>query len=148
MSAFRFLAPTGCGMAFALAISSGCGDRGFERVVVSGTVTHNGKPLPDGAIRFTPVSTSDVPTNGAMIVDGKYRIDSQGGVPVGTHRVRIEAFSKLPDSAQPSTHSPAVTAGNVAVRRRLSKARNGNADMEVTIPAGSKEVAKDFDMID
>ena len=56
-------------------VSGGCGgDRGPERVVVSGTVTHNGKPIPEGVIRFVPAPTCPVPTAGTTIVNGKYAV--------------------------------------------------------------------------
>ena len=79
--------------AIAAAIFSGCGrDQGPERVVVSGTVTFDGKPIRRGRIHFMPVATSAVPVSGADIKDGRYKVDGRGGVPVGTYKIEIEAY--------------------------------------------------------
>ncbi len=52
---------------------SGCGQGdGFERVVVSGTVTYQGKPVEDGTIEFIPDTTSQAPVSEALIQQGNY----------------------------------------------------------------------------
>lgn len=71
---------------------SGCSDKRFERVVVSGAVTYKGEPVQQGEIRFLPDAHSHVPMSGAYIVDGRYLANAKGGVPVGTFQVEIQAF--------------------------------------------------------
>jgi hypothetical protein len=71
----------------------GCGESGtLERVQVRGNVTFAGKPVENGEIRFFPTEKTQGPVSGAPIVDGKYDVTQRGGVPVGSHRVEIEAF--------------------------------------------------------
>lgn len=124
----------------------GCNrDPGPPRVVVSGSVTHNGAPVTKGRIRFTPVCASEVPTSGAVIVDGRYRIDAHGGVPVGTHAIQIEASEAA--TTPPERPSPNAESAST-VRRRLTKPRNENTTLEITIPPGSPEIGRDFDMVD
>ena len=73
-------------------VAGGCGGSGIERVIVAGKVTLAGKPVEKGFIRFYPIKGTVGPMWGAQIADGKYRADGKGGVPVGIHRVEIEAF--------------------------------------------------------
>jgi hypothetical protein len=75
-----------------LAFAGGCGSSGIERAVVAGKVTLDGQPVGQGFIRFFPIQGTEGPMWGAQIIDGNYRADGKGGVPVGTHRVEIEAF--------------------------------------------------------
>ncbi len=81
----------------------GCGDRGPQRVIVSGRVTYNGKPISSGVILFVPLPSCPVPSAAAEITDGKYRVDARGGVPVGTHKIKIEGYRKPANAPQPST---------------------------------------------
>ncbi|MFL6547018.1 MAG: hypothetical protein ACJ8LM_17785, partial [Candidatus Udaeobacter sp.] len=53
---------------------------------VKGTVTVNGEPLSEGAVRFIPVN-GNTPTTGGTIRDGKFRVT----VPVSKQRVEISA---------------------------------------------------------
>ena len=78
--------------AAAVAGSAGCSKSGIERAVVYGTVQYAGKPLPAGTIRFTPTDGKKTPPAAAQIIDGRYRADMRGGVPVGEHKIQIEAF--------------------------------------------------------
>lgn len=127
---------------------AGCGgQRGPERVVVSGLVRYNGKPVRDGMIRFTPVAASTAPTSGAAIVDGRYRADSHGGVAVGTYRVLIEAY-------------PAANHGSGIIARDTGAAKSGapgqylparyntQTQLQLTVESGSREFTKNFDLSD
>lgn len=127
---------------------AGCGGRnGPERVVVSGVVTYNGKPIPEGAIRFVPSQDSPVPTSGASILNGRYMVDGKGGVPVGAHRIQIEAFRMVPAPARPglqgSPHRPTEVP-----QQYLPDRYNAKTQLEITIPSGSRAVTKDFDLTD
>ena len=84
---------------FAALAVVGCRQQGIERAIVYGTISFAGKPMPTGTIHFVPIEGTKTPSAAAQIVDGKYRVDSRGGVPVGTHKIEIEAFRPLaPDS--------------------------------------------------
>jgi hypothetical protein len=53
---------------------------------VQGTVTVNGQPLSEGAVRFIPVD-GNTPTTGGTILEGKFRV----AVPIAKQRVEISA---------------------------------------------------------
>ena len=77
-----------CGV---IALLTGCGKQ--EKLYrVSGTVTHNGKPIPKGAIHFDP--QADGPQGYAAIVDGKFDTAQQGkGVRGGAYNIRVNGFN-------------------------------------------------------
>lgn len=75
----------------ALACSIGCGRGDFQRKVTYGTVTCCGETVAKGKLRFVAIDDSVLPSSSAMIVDGNYRIEQWGGVPIGKYRVEVEA---------------------------------------------------------
>jgi hypothetical protein len=143
------VARTLLGLAIVTALG-GCGrDRGPERVVVFGTATHNGKPVPKGTIRFVPLQTSSVPVSGGLIADGVYKIDKDGGVPVGTHKIQIEAYRSI-DS--PNSNRAGATAqlqpSMMSLRQYIPEKYNFKTTLEVTVPPGSRQITKDFILTD
>jgi hypothetical protein len=132
----------------ATVVLGGCGgDRGPERVVVSGTVTYNGKPLANGKIRFVPTAASQVPVSGVSFTDGAYRVVTSGGVPVGTHQVWIEGYRPIPMPANLVGPVP-PHAKDGLLSQFLPKKYNMNTQLEITIQPGSREITKDFDLTD
>lgn len=75
---------------FFLAAICGCGSGdGLNRQSVSGAVTCDGKPVPNGAILFEPATQESGTAVGATIREGAFVISgTQGPVP-GSYRVRI-----------------------------------------------------------
>ncbi|MEX0642644.1 MAG: hypothetical protein WD468_08075 [Pirellulales bacterium] len=71
-------------------VTGGCrrGD-GLNRVVVSGAVKLDGKPVEDGQIRYIPVGDTQGPVSVSRIEHGQYVCQDFGGVPAGEHRVEI-----------------------------------------------------------
>jgi beta-glucanase (GH16 family) len=134
------------GCALVAVCLGGCrGDRGPERVVVSGKVTYQGKPLPQGMIRFVPAQTSTGPTAGASIVDGNYSVDSHGGVPVGTHTVQIEGYRKMQTAPPPGRP---MAPGGDPQEQYLPNKFNMNTGLQITIPSGSGAITKNVDLVD
>ncbi len=67
----------------------GC-NKGPQRIVVTGFVKYQEKPLPHGAISFLPAAgTQRVSVVVAPIAEGKYSVEQQGGLPVGNYSVSI-----------------------------------------------------------
>lgn len=67
----------------------GCSPRdSLNRKAISGSITVDGKPVPNGSIGFEPLVSGGV-GSGAVITDGKYSIAKQDGLPPGKYRVRI-----------------------------------------------------------
>lgn len=65
---------------------SGCGDGKPPKYSLSGTVTFNGQPIPDGSIMFQATDKRTAPDT-ALIVDGKYTLK----LPAGEKLVMVEA---------------------------------------------------------
>jgi len=84
----------------ALACASvGCGRPArLARYEISGTVTHDGKPVPSGSLRFTPdfERGNRGPATTIMITDGTYRSVDGFGVLGGPYTVEISGFEALP----------------------------------------------------
>ena len=79
---------------FFLPALSGCGSDGLPSKVVHGTITFNGEKVMLGQVRFVPIEGTPGPASFSSIEDGKYRIEARGGVPVGKHRVEVQAKKK------------------------------------------------------
>ena len=127
---------------------AGCDHDGLERVVVSGTVTYQGKPLEEGQIRFQPTANTKAPTSGAFIRKGTYRVDSQGGVPIGTYKVRIEA-SRVGTERVSSSSEEALSVESTPPREQYIPAKYNRAtQLEITIEPGSKAVTRNFELTD
>lgn len=117
----------------------GCREKSeIEKVVVSGTVTRGGKPMPKGMITFFPKGDTYGPVSGAQILDGKYNADGKGGVPVGTHRV---AFHEVEvDPKRDPSRPPPMVENNILPLRF-----NEESKLEFTVEPGDP-IEKDFDL--
>ena len=128
--------------------SGGCGRSGIERIVVSGKVTYQGHPIQRGQIRFAPTKDSKGPISGADIIDGEYLVDAKGGVPVGTHSVRIEAYREETRVAREAP-PPGVQIESLVVNTQyLPDQFNTRTQLEVQIEGGSGRFTKDFELND
>ena len=84
------LASLACVVSFTCA---GCGPSSdVDKVVVTGRVTLDGQPIPNGEIRFIPDAGTNGPISGGPIKDGVYKAAGRGGVPIGEHVVEIRAY--------------------------------------------------------
>ena len=80
---------------------AGCGGDELQRQIVYGRVTYNGQKVTGGDILFVPIGATKGPTTGAKINDGEFRADHRGGVPLGTHQIRVRGFlNELPPTPQ------------------------------------------------
>ena len=74
----------------------GCGQNKLGRLGISGKVTLDGKPLPQGLIQFEPVGRGPGAVgSGTSIENGQYSIPTQKGLPPGEYRVRIHSSVAL-----------------------------------------------------
>jgi hypothetical protein len=82
----------------------GCGRPArLARYEISGTVTHDGKPVPSGLLRFTPDfdKGNRGPATSIVITDGTYRSVDGFGVLGGPYTVEISGFEALtPEQTQ------------------------------------------------
>ena len=90
----------------ALFCLTGCGKSGPTRYDISGTVTFDGKPVPEGNISFEPTE-GDVGGGYAFIRDGKFdtTVDGRGHMG-GTHRIQITGFTGVTSPDNPDAGSP------------------------------------------
>ena len=117
---------------------AGCGGADPNgRLPVTGTVTLDGKPLPDGSLTLVP--TGDGPAVGATIDRGSFTIARGEGPPPGAYRVEILSIRAtgrtIPDPEGP--RGPTV-----AERKNVIPDRYGSrSDLKAEIKPG---VSNDF----
>ena len=68
--------------------------KGLPSKVIGGSVTCGGEEVPTGQVSFVPIEGTPGPNSAGLIVDGQYRIEARGGVPLGKHRVCVDARKK------------------------------------------------------
>lgn len=76
----------------ALFVLAGCSNQGLDKVTVVGEATYDGHLIVNGDILFEPLPGTKGPSASAPIVNGRYEAKYKGGVPVGEHRVVLQAF--------------------------------------------------------
>lgn len=114
-------------------LAVGC-SRGPVTFPVSGTVTYDGQPLPEGIIIFVPDGTkgvSGIPSE-AQVKDGKFQIAKQAGVVAGAYLVTIESGEAIP---------PADPSGETIFRERFPAYGTKHE-----FAAGEKEYVVTFDV--
>lgn len=74
-----------------LLVLPGCGETGPVKHPVSGSVTFDKDPLPEGDILFTPVADSE-PPEGGKIKEGRFQLR----VREGSYKVAITASKLMP----------------------------------------------------
>lgn len=135
----KFLRPIASAMLFgAIAVSLGCWNSGPARSVVHGKVSYKGQPVKEGTIRFL---IDNMPSSQGQISNGSYRIDHNGGVPVGSGKVEIEAFE---DTNKPVFTS--IDGKKVMEARQILPAKyNEKSELKVEITSAS-ENEKNFEL--
>ena len=79
-----------------LLLAAGCGPStdGPVRYQISGTVTYDDKPVPNGFVSFAPDTTAGNkgPGGGAPIEQGRFKTDATRGTVGGPHVVKIVGY--------------------------------------------------------
>jgi hypothetical protein len=82
------------GAILALAVA-GCSDPSevdtLPRVAVSGTITLDGKPLPEGKLQFQPDPSNSAITTVGEIKDGRFSIARDSGPVPGKYRIMVSS---------------------------------------------------------
>ncbi|MBN2293031.1 MAG: hypothetical protein JXM70_11435 [Pirellulales bacterium] len=127
------------------ALLLGCGKSGsVEYVVVDGDVSWQGKPISRGTIRFVPMGNTKGPASAAEIVDGRYVVESRGGVPVGEHRVEITAMHGGRSAAEENS-TPADDGAGRSVQYIPLK-YNKHSELKATVESGKERMTLDYDL--
>jgi hypothetical protein len=127
----RLLRP---GIMMSLVLASGCGSSdAWNRQAVSGYVSLDGQPLPDGAILLEPRSSSEAGMAvGATIRRGSFAIVRDQGPPPGSYRVRIYSSSGVQAPPAPGqtdrTRRPMV--------ERVPEDYNTRSDLQADVTPG------------
>lgn len=118
----------------------GCGQSSnLDKVVVHGTVTLDGQPIPNGELRFIPSEGTKGSISGSAIKDGVYIAQGRGGVPIGEHRVEIRAYRAASGNAAASSGSEGGPA-----EQYLPKRYNDETTLTATIDESTE--TKDFEL--
>ena len=111
---------------------------GIPRTKVRGEVTHMGQPVVDGQIRFQPAQQTTAPMTIVLIKDGRYQCAIGGGVPAGTHRVKIFSF----DPNVPPPQGPM----DPVQPQLLPKKYNHDSELVWTLQQQRGWLTKDWDL--
>ena len=106
------------------------GIREIPRVAVSGEVTLDGKPLPEGKIELVPLGSESGDTAVADIQDGRFSIIRAVGPSPGKHKVKISSRKslKIAEGQEPGG------APNKREPEKIPKKYNAQSTLEVDIP--------------
>lgn len=127
-------------LAGCLAIA-GCSSRPAT-VVVSGTVTCEGRPLENGEIRFLPKAGTAAPTNGSRVRNGRYSVVARGGLLPGTYRVEIESRATIGNEPAMPVEGEGPPKPPMTIPARY----NAESTLEATIAAEPREQSIDYDL--
>lgn len=81
------------GLALVCVALVGCGKEPSAKVM-HGSVTCSGESVPIGNVTFVPIDGTAARICAAPVVDGQYRIEAKGGVPLGKYRIEVNARRK------------------------------------------------------
>jgi len=88
--------------ALCLALAGCGGGNGLDLARVTGTVTLDGKPLPDARVEFQPQIEKGSPSYAKTDAEGRFRLHFNGendGALIATHVVRISTFGTPDDDS-------------------------------------------------
>jgi hypothetical protein len=127
---------------FALLVALGCSSSGeLTTAPVSGKVTYNGKPVPNGTVMFVP--DQGPAATGEIAKDGSYRLttynDGDGAV-LGNHKISITA---LQDTSGALPEQRSGTPKALVPRKYLSHETSG-----LTAEVQSGDNVVDFSLTD
>ncbi|QDS85991.1 hypothetical protein EC9_01490 [Rosistilla ulvae] len=130
-------------LSLGLLLVTGCGDgTDPNRRTISGRVTFQGKPVPQGEIRFAPVAAGSA--SAARITDGNFEISHRGGVMVGESTVSIVATSQASSATQEELDSGVDLGAAMTIPSKY----NTQTELRVEIEPGEGTQAIDFDLVD
>jgi len=114
--------------------NTGCGGPPEDKGTVVGTVTFDGAPLIEGAVRFIPVA-GDAPTSGASIAEGTFTAE----VPFGEMRVEFTA-AKIVGTRKMYEDMPESPDVNI-VKELIPAKYNVRSELTIDVESGSQEAS-------
>jgi hypothetical protein len=119
---------------------AGCGEQetdGRNLLALSGTVSLDGEPLPDGMIQWIPTSSREGTFSGAVIKDGKFSIDRKEGLAPGGYRVEINRNVGGADPSKTADGPPGLLEPSDAPKNLIPAKYNTNSILKAELKAGT-----------
>ncbi|MDR3632587.1 MAG: hypothetical protein P4L84_02055 [Isosphaeraceae bacterium] len=134
---FASILPAGLA-ALLLLTFAGCGEEqdGQPREAVSGTVSLDGQPLPDGMIQWIPSTAREGSVGGAAVKDGKFSIVRQEGLAPGAYRVVINSAAAGGATAPAPDEPPGLLNGPSTSKDVIPPQYNTKSTLKAEIKAG------------
>ena len=142
-----------CLFTLAALVLSGCsGNEQYPTALVSGTVTSNGTPVPEGTIMFSPIAQGKKtligkPATGA-IKDGEFILstfENGDGAVVGTHAVIVKGKEIPPDDPRDIEWGRAPKWGSTSEQFIVAANVENEFQIELTPPPPKKKKRKKND---
>jgi hypothetical protein len=118
---------------------AGCSDGGA--CSVSGQVTFDGQPLPEGNIKFDPAGESQGAAGAAKIQDGRYEIPLDSGMLAGKFLVSVTANKKTGRTVK---QFDSTTATMDEIIQYIPDRYNVQSELQVDLTPGPNQ--KDFQL--
>ena len=106
---------------------AGCGPSGLDLEPVTGTVTFDGQPIPEGRIQFRAVDGDQRAFSG-LITNGQYEIEAQPGRMI----VEVRASRIIPGKYDESNPDEKAPVGEMYIPARY----NSQTELTAEVPAG------------
>jgi hypothetical protein len=118
---------------------AGCGQQtdGPLREAVSGSVSLDGQPLPDGLIQLIPTSAREGTVSGAVVKDGKFSIERQKGLAPGEYRVVINSGGRGGDVPKPLEEAPGLLDASNTPKDLIPPQYNTNSTLKAEVKASA-----------
>ncbi|MBX6313673.1 MAG: hypothetical protein IRY99_12255 [Isosphaeraceae bacterium] len=128
-------------LVLAIALAPGCGGDpdAIPAVPAAGTVTYQGKPLPEGNIVFQPIMEAKGRPASGTIKDGKFSLSTYGtddGAIPGKHKVAVMATKEVPSKE-------GDTATQYLIPEKYASPETSGIEIEIP-PGGKKDIAIDI----
>ena len=117
-----------------VAMTVGCGESTGGKLAVTGKVTFQGKPLPQGTIEFSAEDASSM--SGSVITNGEYSITAVQGLLPGKYVVRLHAADEK--STASATEAPGTESLQPAAKELIPADFNVNSKLIYEVRAGQK----------
>jgi hypothetical protein len=114
-------------LAASLLALAGCGSDA-KLVGVAGTVTYKGEPLDSGTVTFF-TTDPPAPAGGALVTNGKFKIDAERGLAPGTYRVQISS----PRGVAERTPEQIAAGASAPARERIPAKYNTASQLTVEV---------------
>ncbi len=124
-------------LAAAVTFISACGSSKPEGARIHGTVTLDGKPIPQATIVFRPTGVAKGRSVQFQVVDGRYEGKQEEGV-FGNHRVEIYAQRPLGPARPKQDLPPGMQPGETS-RQYLHESYNRRTTLKHDIQPGDNE---------